>query len=144
VNEQSSYFISFFFCWSVLSSPQLKAYSYLISLSPKQESHGVAVILKLNRIGLSQFRSMLLLLVIYGGFVSKLMICTGNCWHRILIIAKFTFKGPRNFTYYMRNGACSFGTKCHFHHPKQVIDAQLIWAYHDILLNICSAIRVLF
>ncbi|CAM0946163.1 unnamed protein product [Alopecurus aequalis] len=33
-------------------------------------------------------------------------------------------KGARICTYYMRNGACRYGKRCHFNHPEHVIDAQ--------------------
>uniref|UniRef100_A0A0D9WKM8 C3H1-type domain-containing protein n=1 Tax=Leersia perrieri TaxID=77586 RepID=A0A0D9WKM8_9ORYZ len=33
-------------------------------------------------------------------------------------------EGARNCSYYMHNGTCSYGKKCHFNHPEQVIDAQ--------------------
>ncbi|XP_015692874.1 uncharacterized protein LOC107304222 isoform X1 [Oryza brachyantha] len=33
-------------------------------------------------------------------------------------------EGARNCSYYMRNGTCSYGKKCHFNHPEQVIDSQ--------------------
>ncbi|KAM0838856.1 hypothetical protein ACQ4PT_060699 [Festuca glaucescens] len=33
-------------------------------------------------------------------------------------------EGVRNCTYYVRNGACRYGKRCHFNHPEHVIDAQ--------------------
>ncbi|XP_051194540.1 uncharacterized protein [Lolium perenne] len=60
----------------------------------EQGNHGVEDILELNRIGLPIRES------------------------------KFTFQGARNCTYYVRNGACKYGKRCHFNHPEHVIDAQ--------------------
>ncbi|KAL5202976.1 hypothetical protein ABZP36_013928 [Zizania latifolia] len=33
-------------------------------------------------------------------------------------------EGARNCNFYMGNGTCRYGKKCHFNHPEQVIDAQ--------------------
>ncbi|KAG8069031.1 hypothetical protein GUJ93_ZPchr0005g14386 [Zizania palustris] len=33
-------------------------------------------------------------------------------------------EGARNCNFYMSNGTCRYGKKCHFNHPEQVIDAQ--------------------